>query len=74
MMKSTLTEIRNKIRSNIIFGYQDFRHMFDKMLDEAEKGLQEGLADLGLNETDTYTPDQAKYLVDKAMGFALDVI
>lgn len=72
MMK--LTDIRSKIKSNIIFGYQDFRHMFDKMLDEAEKGLQEGLDDLGLTENDTYTPEQAKYLIDKAMGFALDVV
>lgn len=72
MMK--LTDIRGKIKSNIIFGYQDFRHMFDKMLDEAEKGLQEGLDDLGLTENDTYTPEQAKCLIDKAMGFALDVI
>lgn len=72
MMK--LTDIRSKIKSNIIFGYQDFRHMFDKMLDEAEQGLQEGLDDLGLTENDTYTPEQAKYLIDKAMGFALDVV
>lgn len=72
MMK--LTDIRSKIKSNIIFGYQDFRHMFDKMPDEAEKGLQEGLDDLGLTENDTYTPEQAKYLIDKAMGFALDVV
>lgn len=72
MMK--ITDVRSKIKSNIIFGYQDFRHMFDEMLDEAEKGLQEGLDDLGLTENGTYTPEQAKYLIDKAMGFALDVI
>lgn len=71
MMK--ITDVRSKIKSNIIFGYQDFRHMFDKMLDKAEKGLQEGLDDLGLTENDAYTPEQAKYLIDKAMGFALDV-
>lgn len=72
MMK--ITDVRSKIKSNIIFGYQDFRHLFDEMLDEAEKGLQEGLDDLGLTENDTYAPEQAKYLIDKAMGFALDVI